>query len=707
MNKLLKSLKFLSLGIASSSITVLLGSSFLVTLQSPSNAATTNRNVIIFVADGLRYGMVNATNTPNLYNVRTQGVNFTNSHSLFPTFTTPNASAIATGHYLGDTGDFSNTVYAGYPVTAAGGSVTPFIENNAVLSDIDDHFGGNFLNEESLLAAARLSGYNTTAVGKLGPVLIQDVTQGNTGVVPTTVIVDDSTGRAGGVTLPTSITNSINNNPYFTNTYVTPGYTTAATIAPNRTNGASSTSQASNGFSGNNTTPGTLAANVVQQNYFTDVLTQAILPTFTKDSKPFAAVYWSRDPDGSQHNQGDSLNSITPGINGPTSLAGIHNADNNLGQIISYLKATDDPNSPGKKLSDTTDIFVTADHGFSTISKQQIDAQGTLTKSYAASLSYPGVNTGFLPKGFVAIDLAHGLGETLYDPDKVATPIVKGSGSYTAVNFLAGQLSNNGNGLIGGTGVVTNGTVDAKIIVAANGGSDLIYIPSGDPVLAQKVIDFLSKQDYIDGIFADDRFGKIAGALSLKDINLQGSALTPIPAIVINFKTFINPNCPNADKTTCYVEIADSGLQQGQGMHGSFSRGDTYNNMAAIGPDFKSSFVDNLPVSNADVATTLANVLNLNIPSVGSLDGRVITESLVSSGINATAVTPVISGVTTSTPAANGYQTVLNYQDLNGTRYFDTATSASTAVPEPSDMAGVGLAGLLVAFLGRLRAKKS
>ena len=41
-------------------------------------------------------------------------------------------------------------------------------------------------------------------------------------------------------------------------------------------------------------------------------------------------VYWSRDPDGSQHNQGDSFVRLQPGINGPTSLAGIRNADGNL-----------------------------------------------------------------------------------------------------------------------------------------------------------------------------------------------------------------------------------------------------------------------------------------------------------------------------------------------------------------------------------------
>ena len=37
--------------------------------------------------------------------IRDQGVNFANPHSLFPTFTMPNASGLATGHFLGDTGD--------------------------------------------------------------------------------------------------------------------------------------------------------------------------------------------------------------------------------------------------------------------------------------------------------------------------------------------------------------------------------------------------------------------------------------------------------------------------------------------------------------------------------------------------------------------------------------------------------------------------
>ena len=50
-------------------------------------------------------------------------------------------------------------------------------------------------------------------------------------------------------------------------------------------------------------------------------------------------VFWSRDPDGAQHNHGDSLGKLVPGINGPTSLAGIRNADDNLATLRRALDA--------------------------------------------------------------------------------------------------------------------------------------------------------------------------------------------------------------------------------------------------------------------------------------------------------------------------------------------------------------------------------
>src|ERR1700709_2729208 len=103
------------------------------------------RNIIIFVADGLRYGSVEPGNMPNMFKLKSEGVDFTNSHSLFPTITTVNASAIATGHYIGDTGDVGNGLYTGVPMLTGNGSPIAALENDAVLAEMNQKFGGNYL----------------------------------------------------------------------------------------------------------------------------------------------------------------------------------------------------------------------------------------------------------------------------------------------------------------------------------------------------------------------------------------------------------------------------------------------------------------------------------------------------------------------------------------------------------------------------------
>src|SRR3954447_6928374 len=129
-------------------------------LLSPGAAAA--RNVIIFVADGLRSHSVTPETAPALAAVRAEGVDFANSHSLYPTITTPNASAIATGHRLGDTGDFGNTIYTGVPL--ADGSVLISPEDNRGQTLLNGRFGGDFLGETTLLEAARAKGYATAAL---------------------------------------------------------------------------------------------------------------------------------------------------------------------------------------------------------------------------------------------------------------------------------------------------------------------------------------------------------------------------------------------------------------------------------------------------------------------------------------------------------------------------------------------------------------
>lgn len=567
-------------------------------------------NAIIFVADGLRPDWVNSTDTPNLNEIRSNGVTFLNSHSLFPTFTTSNASAIATGHFLGDTGDFSNTIKVNNPVKSAKNSLVPYLENNVVLKEVNKQFGANFLNEQSLLFTARKAGFSTAAVGKIGPVLIQDITlqQGEP-----TIIFDDDTGTKEGVTLNQDVISLLNKNSLPRET-------------PER---------GENKKSGDYKTPGTTSANVTQQQYFADVTTKVILPLFQQRQKPFVMVYWSRDPDGTQHNHGDSLNKLVPGINGPTSQAARQNVDKNLAQIRGALKELG--------LEETTNIFITADHGFSTISRES-------KTSYAATLNYPDVPKGFLPSGFVAIDLAKDLSLSLFDPDKKNAPVDPTKGQNTR-NHILGKDPNK-----------------PDVIVAANGGSDLVYLPNKalQKDLAQKIVTSLFKQDYVSGVFVNNDLGKIPGTLTLENIGLRGNARTPKPSMLINFRSF-DTGC--GTPTACGAEVSDTKLQQGQGMHGSFSRADTYNMMGAIGPDFKKGFKDFAPVSNADVPRTIAKVLNLQLKPLGRLTGRVMNEALVGQPDTVGAKSFTME----SKPAENGLKTVLKYQTVGKTRYFDVA----------------------------------
>jgi arylsulfatase A-like enzyme len=572
-----------------------------------ATAAERAHNVILFVPDGLRAAMVTPETAPAMAAVRDTGVNFKNSHSLFPTFTTPNASAMATGHYLGDTGEYGNTIYAGFPVPGAGDSLTPFMESDPVLGDVDEHFAGDYLDETTLLKAAREHGLGTAAIGKLGPVLIFDHTDRSG---EPTIVVDDSTGSPKGIPLSPAVQTALK----------------AAGLA------LAAPSRGDNGKAGNATTAGTKTANVEQQNYFVDVAAKAVLPMLKAKERPFVLVFWSRDPDGTQHNQGDSLNQLTPGINGPTSLAAIRNADDDLAALQKALAALG--------LADATDIVIAADHGFATIAKES-------KTSPAAQAHYADVPPGFLPPGFVALDLAAALGLPLFDPDDKNAPVA------------AERHPKLSNGLIGPD------PTHPEVVVAANGGSDLVYLPKRDRKLARRAVAALLAQDYVSGLFVDEQLGPIAGTLPLSAINLKGSALTPMPAIAVNFRSFAG-GCEEPLK--CAVEIADTGLQQGQGMHGTFSRADTNNFMAALGPDFKTGFVDPAPVSNADIGKTLAHLLGLKVKDKGKLVGRVMSEALPGGK------TPAVATRRVASPrAANGLQTVVEAQLVGGTRYFDAA----------------------------------
>ena len=329
-----------------------------------------------------------------------------------------------------------------------------------------------------------------------------------------------------------------------------------------------------------------------------------------------------------------------PGINGPTARRAIANADENLTNVLGALKELG--------LDKTTDIFVTADHGFATIAKSVPDAKGNLPPA-----AYP--------QGFLAIDVSHWLNQNLFDPDA----------GYQQLDLSAGEHPARGSGIIGET------ADKPWAVVAANGGSDLIYAPGADAhAHAKAIFDRLLEAPYVGALFVNDALMKenpkdFAGAIPLSEIRLIGSSSVPQPAIVVGFRSFVARGCKGAPEM-CAVEIADTSLQTGQGMHGSPSRAETRNFMAAIGPDFKTRFVDKTPVGNTDIAPTLAHILGVDLakssPAAATLTGRVIAEALAG-GASPTVSTETI----TSARAANGVMTVLHRQRVDNATYLDAA----------------------------------
>ncbi len=565
-------------------------------------------NVVLYIADGLRAGMVTPQNTPAMAALMQRGVRFTNPHSLFPTVTTPNASAMATGHYLGDTGNFSNNIHVGYPVLGTQSSMAT-VENNDVLGDLDRHFG-NYLNEDTILKLARDAGYSTAAIGKLGPTLIFDHTE-RSGAK--TIIVDDATGHKSGIPLSDEV--------------------------KKRLSAAGVTFEA----------PPSKIVNTDQQAWLTDVAAKAVLPLFKERGTPFILVFWSRDPDASQHGQTDSLDRLLPGINGPSSLAAIRNADDTLARLLAALKE--------QGLEGATDVILTADHGFSTISKES-------ATSYAATQTWPDVPAGQLPPGFVAIDLAHdlGLGFKLYDPNEQECRRERRCQIQSKPGALIGDDPNH-----------------PQAIVVASGGSDLIYLPDNDKALAARIVAALAREDYTSGVFVADTLGRLPGTLPLSAIGLVGSAVTPRPSIIVNFRSF-STGC--ADPTTCGVEVADTGLRQGQGMHGNFSRADTRNAMGAMGPSFRQKIESTAPVSNADLGKTIVKLMGLKAQDKGKLTGRVLTEALPDGGL----MPMVQSNVLRSEPDALGNVTMLVTKRADQVVYFDAAGYPGRTLGLPTEM---------------------
>ena len=155
--------------------------------------------------------------------------------------------------------------------------------------------------------------------------------------------------------------------------------------------------------------------------------------------------------------------------------------------------------------------------------------------------------------------------------------------------------------------------------MAANAGSDYLFVPDGSPDVVKAAVASLQSRQQFGAIFVSDRYGELVGTLPMSLINTEPTAAGRAPDIMVSF---------NYDETVAVsgkLGISYASSVNRRGDHGSFSPTDTRISLLARGPDFKAGLYDTLPTANVDIAPTVANILKLNMPDV---QGRVLEEAL-------------------------------------------------------------------------------
>ena len=601
-------------------------------IAPPAATVTAPQRTVIMVWDGLRPDAVNAADTPNLFALGQAGVQFADNHSTYPTFTMMNGSSFATGSFPKTSGFFGNTFWtppqagAAQPIpigAAANGSaqnyVSPvFTEDYAVLTTLNDYYGGQLLLVKSLFKTAQDAGLKTAAIGKSGAAFIQDLGRGG-------YFLDEN------VVLPQSLAADLQAANFALPLNTTVGYP-AGTITLAASNGNPTVRAAALTFALPNGVQARDATDTTQGNpedaankYMMKLYTDFILPK----KLPDLSLIWFRTPDNTEHAYG-------PGTaNYRKALA---SQDARLGELQAGLKAAG--------LDTSTNIIVVSDHAHSNVSGptalyplRTINASTSVTSGVTnATLGGLDPVNGFSVSGDVrSADLLTYAGFKAFDGNGCAvSPMagIKADGS----NVQAVGVDDANGSLCGKAGTKYQAVSAAlaapvasfklpttlpagAVVVAANGGSDYFYVPDHDAATVTNLVRFLQSREEYGAVFVDSRYGTLPGTLTMASVNLENGvrANKGQPDVVVSFNWDAQQRINGLPGTT----FESTGGNRG--MHGSFSPIDVHNTLIASGPSFKSALVVNTPSGNVDLAPTVAYLLGQSMPQA---DGRILNEGL-------------------------------------------------------------------------------
>ncbi len=359
--------------------------------------------------------------------------------------------------------------------------------------------------------------------------------------------------------------------------------------------------------------------------YMMGVYTDYILP----NKNPDLSLIWFRNPDSTEH---------AYGVGSANYKDALRSQDALLGQLQAKLTELG--------LNSTTNIIVVSDHGHSNVA-----GPATL---YPLRAVAGGAVAGIDPNGYSVsgdvrlADLLARAGFTAYDGSGCSyDPVLSG---IKADGSTVYPTQTDADGSICGTAGKKYTTASFKVpatlpahalVIAANGGSDYVYVPDRDSATVQKVVSFLQSREEYGAIFVSKRYGNIPGTIPMDTIKVENSAGRN-PDIIASF---------NFDENALVQGMKGTEFESmfgNRGMHGSFSPIDVHNTLIASGPDFQTGFVDTLPSGNVDVAPTVANLFGLSLPNA---DGRPLLEALSTNGVPLASYT-VNASTVAPTPAS-------------------------------------------------------
>jgi hypothetical protein len=333
--------------------------------------------VVLMVWDGLRPDFVTQRDTPNLFRMAREGVRFDRHHSIFPTLTMVNATALATGAPPGVNGLEGNNFYLAPSPEIPKGEVVSAEGAKAILNlNGSDEFKGRLIGLDTIAQEVAREGGYVGVIGKQGPTSVFD------NRVATIVDGKDIVGEPHKDYL------------FASEDLVASSQKTSAEIPPDSK---------------------TTVADEQRDLYFARLVVENALPAAkvaADAGRPALVVFWQHNPDLTQH---------IAGLGTLPAMEALAMSDNNLMKVRGAIDSLG--------IGDKTDLIVVSDHGFATIKFRIVLSE--MLVSAGIKKSKDSTDVVVVPNG--GADLVY------LSPTEFATPESKRAVLQKIVNFAEAQ----------------------------------------------------------------------------------------------------------------------------------------------------------------------------------------------------------------------------------------------------------------------------